>query len=152
MKKYYLFSALLIFLDQISKIIISLNFRLNEKVEVINNFFYITLKNNTGAAFSILEGKRLFFVLISVVFFVIIYFLYKKETKKIEKISYILITGGLIGNLIDRIIYGYVIDFIDLNIFGYEFAIFNLADIFIVIGSAIYIIQIIREELCKNTK
>lgn len=64
----------------------------------------------------------------------------------LEKISYIFLTGGIIGNLIDRIIYGYVVDYLRFIIFGYNFPIFNLADICITIGVILLIINMLRKE------
>ena len=70
----------------------------------------------------------------------------KEEINKIESISYGMIIGGIIGNLFDRIIYSYVIDFLDFRIFGYHYPVFNLADSFIVIGIIMMIILTIRKE------
>ncbi len=69
-----------------------------------------------------------------------------EELTKLENISYGMIIGGIIGNLFDRIIYSYVIDFIDFRIFGYNYPVFNLADTFIVIGIIIMVIITIRKE------
>lgn len=128
--------------DIIIKLIISFNFILNKSIELIPDFFYLTYTHNDGAAWSILSGKT--FLLIIISFFVIIgliYFVYKnKPTDKITAIGYILLLGGAIGNLIDRMIYGYVIDYLDFYIFNYHFPIFNLADSCIVIGVILYLI------------
>ena len=128
--------------DIIIKLIISFNFTLNKSIELIPDFFYLTYTHNDGAAWSILSGKT--FLLIIISFFVIIgliYFVYKnKPTDKITAIGYILLLGGAIGNLIDRMIYGYVIDYLDFYIFNYHFPIFNLADSCIVIGVILYLI------------
>ena len=71
----------------------------------------------------------------------------EKELNKLEKISYGLVIGGALGNIIDRVFYGYVIDFIDVHIFNYNYPIFNLADSFIVIG----IILILMDSLKKGS-
>lgn len=63
-----------------------------------------------------------------------LYFIKDKKLKKIEVITYSILIGGIIGNLIDRIVYGYVIDYLSFNIFGYHFPVFNLADICIVVS------------------
>ena len=78
----------------------------------------------------------------------IILYIYKNKPKSlIEKIGYSMILGGAIGNFLDRVIYGYVIDFLDFNIFGYEYPIFNLADSFILIGVILLVIYTWR---CKD--
>ena len=88
-----------------------------------------------------------FFILIGVlVIFYIFNYLIKDKISTLEKISYIFLTGGIIGNLIDRIIYGYVVDYLRFIIFGYNFPIFNLADICITIGVILLIINMLRKE------
>ena len=71
---------------------------------------------------------------------IILYISKNKPSNKIEKISYSLILGGAIGNFIDRIIYGYVRDFIEIDIFGWDYPIFNLADVFVVVGVILLVI------------
>lgn len=141
-------SLVLVIIDQVSKLLILRGTTLNNEIEVIKNFFYITYTHNTGAAFSILLGKRLFLVLITIIVLVIIFNYIKKNriTRKIELISFALVIGGTIGNLIDRIVHGYVIDFIDLKIFGYDFPVFNLADSFITVGVILLILTLKRKE------
>lgn len=141
-------SLLLVVIDQISKILILNNTQLNDSIEIIKNFFYITYTHNTGAAFSILLGKRIFLILITIIVLVILFNYIKKNkiTRKIELISLSLVVGGSLGNLIDRIIRGYVIDFIDIKIFGYDFPIFNIADSFITIGVILLILTLNRKE------
>ncbi len=139
-----------VLLDQTSKIFLT---RINEvgKVDytVIPNFFHITYTKNYGAAFSILQGKRYWFIVITVIVLVLlIYYLYKEKPQKWEKVAIILIIAGACGNLIDRIINGYVIDFLDFNLFGYAFPVFNLADCYITIGALMLIIT----ELLKGAK
>ena len=88
-----------------------------------------------------------FFIIIGIlVIFYIFKYLIKEEITSLEKISYILLTGGIVGNLIDRIIYGYVVDYLRFIIFGYNFPIFNLADICITLGVILLIINIFRKE------
>ncbi|MDD3453491.1 MAG: signal peptidase II [Bacilli bacterium] len=148
MKKLSIYTIILILLDQISKILISNILILNEEINIIKNFFNITYVKNIGAAFSIFEGKQIFLVITSILILIIIYYflINKKDLKKLEIISYSLIISGIIGNLIDRIIYQSVIDFLSFKLINYYFPIFNLADTFIVIGSIIYIIIILKEE------
>lgn len=141
-------STILVIIDQVSKIIVINNLTNNKSVEVIKSFFYLTYTNNTGAAFSILTGKRILLILVSlIVIGILIYYIKKtKIEKKINKIALSLVIGGSIGNLIDRIIKGAVIDFLDFKIFGYNYPIFNLADTFIVLGVFLLLIGMFRKE------
>ena len=94
-------------------------------------------------AFSILTNQRLFLIIVSIIsiILILIYISKNKVNKKIEIIAYSLLLGGILGNLYDRIFIGYVIDFFDFTIFDYNFAIFNLADSFIVIAIILFIID-----------
>ena len=143
MKKVYIFALISLIIDQIVKILVSNYLILGQTIKIINNFFYLTYVQNKGAAFSILIGYRYILIIIT---FIFLYYLHKcikkqKSFNKLEIISYGLLLGGIIGNLIDRIIYGYVIDYFDFMIFNYNFPIFNLADSFIVIGCIILVIK-----------
>lgn len=141
-------TIILIFIDQISKLIVANLLSQTTTITIIKNFFYLTYTNNDGAAFSILLGKRIFLILIALIIIIIlIYYLKKHPPKnKLEVISISFLLGGSIGNLIDRIIRGYVIDFLDFKIFGYNYPIFNLADTFIVVGVFLILLQEIRKE------
>ena len=140
-----LFVILLVVLDQASKIYLTLVNKTSPiDLEVIRGFFRITYTCNDGAAFSILKGKRVFFIIMTiVVVFFIVYYLLKNKVYWVEKYSLLLIISGAVGNLIDRIMYGYVIDFLDFIIFGYDFPVFNIADSFITIGAIGLIISIL---------
>ena len=148
-------SIILFLIDQISKVLVVKLIDINSSIELIKNFFYLTYTHNTGAAFSMLTGKRIFLILIAVVILLII-FNYLRKNKiesKVEKIAFSLIIGGSIGNLLDRIVRGYVIDFLDFKIFGYNYPIFNLADTFIVIGvSLLLIITLTRKEVKHDNR
>lgn len=141
-------SIIFIIIDQLSKIIIVNNLTNNKSIEVIKSFFYLTYTNNKGAAFSILTGRRILLILVAlIVIGVLIYYVRKNKIEgKVNKIALSLVIGGSIGNLIDRILRGAVVDFIDIKIFGYNFPIFNLADTFIVIGVFLLIIEMFRKE------
>jgi len=148
-------SILLLLIDQISKVLVVKLIDINSSIELIKNFFYLTYTHNTGAAFSILMGKRIFLILIAVVILIAI-FNYLRKNKiesKVEKIAFSLVIGGSIGNLLNRIVRGYVIDFLDFKIFGYNFPIFNLADTFIVIGVfLLLIITLTRKEVKHDNR
>lgn len=141
-------SIIFIIIDQLFKIIVVNNLTNNKSIEVIKSFFYLTYTNNKGAAFSILTGRRILLILVAlIVIGVLIYYVRKNKIEgKVNKIALSLVIGGSIGNLIDRILRGAVIDFIDIKIFGYNFPIFNLADTFIVIGVFLLIIEMFRKE------
>ena len=136
-------------LDIVSKLVISNLMVVNDSILVIKNFFYITYVKNTGAAWSIFSGETLGLIIVSLIIisFIIYYICKNKPSTKIEKIGYSMILGGSFGNLLDRIMYGYVIDFLDFNIFGYNYPIFNLADSFIFVGVMLIIIYTWR---CEN--
>ena len=138
-----------ILIDLISKYIIVKSIGLHEAIMVIRNFLNITYVRNTGVAFSMFPHNRYLVLVISLFIIIgIIYYVYKsKVNNKLEKVGYSLIIGGAISNFIDRLIHGYVIDFIDVKIFNYDYPIFNLADTFIVIGVILLIIYVWR---CKD--
>lgn len=133
----YIAVALVILLvDQILKYIVRLNFNLGETIPVIEDVFHLTYVQNTGAAFGILAEHRLFFIVFSVLVIVAMpVFLRRlldiKGRNRLFSLCLGLILGGAAGNLIDRIVFGYVIDYLDFRIWP----VFNLADSAIVVGS-----------------
>ena len=146
-KKPYIIALVFFIIDLISKQIITHALELNKSIKLIDNFFYLTYTHNEGAAWSILKDQRILLLILTViVLFIINKILNKEELGKIEILSYGMIVGGIVGNFFDRLVYGYVIDFLDFNIFGYNYPIFNLADSFIVIGIIILIISNIKKE------
>ena len=144
-KNIIIFSAALIviFLDQLTKFFIKQNFQLNESIPIIKNAFHLTYTTNTGSAFGLFKGFNLFFILFSViVIFVIFYYLKQvKEKEKLMLFSLGLLLGGTIGNLIDRIAYGSVIDFIDFRVWP----VFNVADSAVTISIILLIILLWKE-------
>ena len=150
MKKLSIFMIIIIIIDRILKIVFSNIGSIN----VIGNFFKITLLHNYGAAWSILNGYRLFLIVITILELFIIYIIFIKNKKLNTKESIVLgtLTGGILGNLIDRLIYGYVIDYLDFNIFGYNFPVFNFADTAIVISIIMIIFLIYKGDLDDSRK
>lgn len=144
---YILAIVVLVAADQFSKFLIVKNIAELSSIDLIDNFFKITYIKNFGAGFSILQNQTIFLVVITVIALcVVTYLLIKsKNSESLNRICYLLIIGGAIGNLIDRFSYGYVVDFLDFYIFGYNFPVFNLADSFITIGCFLLIISIILE-------
>ena len=137
----YIFSLIFVLIDFIIKLFIKNNFIVNESIRVINNFFYITYCKNYGVAWSILSGKQIIPIIVAIIVLIYIFFEIKRSKKldKFDIIGYSLLTGVIIGNLIDRLFYGYVIDYLDFYIFNYNYPVFNFADICIVIGVIIII-------------
>ena len=134
-RKYFIvFSTalIIILIDQITKFLIKTSFQLNQTLPIINNIFHLTYIHNFGAGFGILQHQRfiLVFVSIIVVGFIFYYLDKIKEKERLLQSLIGFILGGTVGNLIDRIIYGYVIDFLDFRIWP----VFNFADSFVTIG------------------
>lgn len=148
MKQIIKYSFILILIDQIIKISIS-NI---SNITIIKNFLNLTYVENTGAAFSILQSKRILLIIVAfVAIFLLYHYLIKnKDLKKIEILIYSLLIGGIIGNLIDRIVYGYVIDYLEFIILNHYMPIFNFADICIVIGTILFLYETIKED--KNAR
>lgn len=149
---YVLFVTILVILDQYVKNLVVLNIELSKRIPLIDNFFSLTYVRNYGAGFSILQNETVFLSVLSIfAVLVLAYLLIKaKKSDTVSIISYILIISGAIGNLIDRIRLGYVVDFLDFKIFGYDYPVFNIADSFITIGCFILMITVILES--KNAK
>ena len=141
---YVLLSMLIILSDQFTKNFIYINHK-----SLINNdllLFSIDYVKNYGAAFNILSGSRIFLSTVStIITLLLIYFiLYKKNISNIDLCSYSFILAGTIGNGIDRITKGYVIDFINLNFI--DFPVFNIADVSINIGFIFIIYGLIKNK------
>ena len=154
MKKILPISLLFVVIDQVVKIIVINKMALQQSITIINNFFNITYVRNTGAAWSILSGNVLLLIMISVLALITIYYylIKDKDLNKIDIVSYSMLIGGIIGNLIDRIVHGYVIDYLDFKIFNYNFPIFNIADTLIVISIIIIGISLIVGEYREQNR
>ena len=150
MKRKLLFIVgIVLFLDLLSKYLIFSLLDLNTKYSLVNNFFSIYPIENSGAAFSFFSNSNLFLISVSVIILVYLcIYIYKQEISLFNLVSYYLLIGGLLGNLFDRIVYHCVRDFISFRIFSYDFAIFNIADIAIVMG----VIFIIASSIFKEKR
>ncbi|AUN17543.1 signal peptidase II [Clostridium botulinum] len=138
-----------IFLDRISKIWALNTLASGRDIVVIKNLFTFSYLENRGAAFGIFQNRLIFLSLITaIVILGVVYFIVKyKPTSKLLKISLSLIISGAIGNLIDRIYYKFVVDFIMLHYKDvYYFPTFNVADMLVVIGTVLLAIYILKEE------
>jgi len=143
LKRWLLLAVVVIVLDQLSKAAINSHFVYGESMAV-TSFFNLVLAHNSGAAFSFLSDaggmQRWFFSIIAIVASVwIVWLLRKHQTEKLFSFALAFILGGALGNLIDRIAYGYVVDFLDFHWVGYHFAAFNVADSAITCGAALLI-------------
>lgn len=154
MKKISIVAIIAILIDQIIKIIISNSINYLDSIKVIPGFFNITNVHNTGAAWSMFSGKQivLIFVAIIVVATIYLFFIKDKKLNNLEQIIYGLLIGGICGNLIDRIIYNYVIDYLEFIFGSYHYPVFNFADILIVVSIFALIILSFKEDLCKKSK
>ena len=134
-KKIIMISSIFILLDQIIKIIVRSSIKFENEIFILPKFLYITNVGNTGGAFSIFSNNTAILILIGImVLAFIIKFIYNRKLKKIDVIIYGLLIGGIIGNLIDRIILNSVTDYIGLIFGSYYYPVFNLADIGIVVS------------------
>jgi signal peptidase II len=145
--------VLIIAADQVTKLIAMNNIEYGEMITVLDKFLYFTYHENTGAAWGIFpNGRYVFIVLTIIVSVALIYYLMKNENKFL-RISLSFIIAGALGNWIDRVIRGSVIDFIDLRLWSFHFNIFNIADTFIQIGTimlAVYILFIHEDKKSKG--
>lgn len=145
----YVFTFIVILAgDQYTKYLVDKTLHFGTGYPIIEDFFYFTYVHNYGAAWGMLQGKLNLFYIISLVAAIgIIYYFYQSHSyQKYTRFGLVLIFSGMIGNLIDRIAFGYVRDFLDFIIFGYNFPIFNIADIAIVLGVGMLLLDIALEE------
>ncbi|KAF0117515.1 MAG: signal peptidase II [bacterium] len=152
MKKKYLITIAIvlgvILLDQSSKLYIDRLLPLHYSITIIKNFIHITYVRNTGAAFGLLASqgtgfKVFFFATTSIIAITVIIFFLRslKDTQTLLASSLSLIMGGAIGNLIDRVRLGEVIDFIDFHWYSYHWPAFNVADSAITVGGVFLIVN-----------
>jgi signal peptidase II len=151
MLKWLNLSALVIIFDQLSKWWMSSWLDLYETVAVVP-YFNLTLAHNYGAAFSFLASaggwQRWFFTILAIVVSIVLTVWMKrlKANAKLEAISLALILGGAIGNVIDRVAHGYVIDFLDVYVGSYHWPAFNIADSAICVGAVLLIFDSFRSK------
>jgi len=155
MKKRILYiSMICLMIDQLSKALLDHFLELNQSITIIPSFFRITYVRNEGAAWSLFAGNQIFLIIMSflALYIIYVYFIKNKVLDKLELWSYGILLGGIFGNLIDRLIRGYVTDFFDFTIFNYHFPVFNIADICIVIGVFLTIISLWKGENNGNDR
>ena len=138
-------------LDQLIKALVVANIPLGGSVQAIPGLFHLTYVQNTGAAFSMLEGARTFFLILTAIFLAImVYCAVKKVFPRPYFWFLAVITGGAIGNLIDRMLHGYVVDMFALDFM--RFAVFNFADLCITFGAALLILYALLFEKRQKPK
>jgi lipoprotein signal peptidase len=154
-KKITILTIIFIIADQLIKLLVSNTILLGNQNEIIPNFFYLTNVHNDGAAWSMFSGNVFVLAIIGVLALIFVYFAFIKDNQltKVEIVVYSLLIGGIVGNLIDRIFLGYVVDYLGFIIINYYFPIFNLADIGIVLSIGFILFITIKEEiLCKKSE
>lgn len=146
-KKTYIIAVLILIIDQVSKSVIEIFFNLNESVPVIKDFFYITVAHNTGGAWSIFSNHSYLFIIASEIAIVLlIKFMFGFKNNLRNNIAFASLFGGIFSNLADRIFLGYVRDFLDFKILVYDYPIFNIADVAIVVGVILLVVAVIKGE------
>ena len=141
-----LWVLLIIFLtgiDQLSKWYFYTNRFQYDGFVVIKDFFYLTYLENRGAAFGVLQNFRWAFIILTIVAVSIMIWYFIKNNNIVFRISMAFLISGAIGNLIDRLLRGFVVDFLDFFPFGFDFPIFNFADICVNIGAFLLIYYVI---------
>lgn len=151
----YLIIISIVLLDQISKYLAVRNIVINGNYKFFNGLLEFKFVKNYGAAFGILQERKWLFIVITIIVIsvLMVYLIkYSAEIHMLNKIAISILIGGAIGNFIDRIRLGYVIDFIQVDIIkSINFPVFNIADIFIVIGTILLmIITIFPQKFFSN--
>jgi lipoprotein signal peptidase len=146
--RYYAVAAVVFLLDQLTKQIIDANVALHDQISVIGRFFLITHVLNDGAAFSMLPGAQTLFIAITVLVVIgIVWYIErnKRTGRSLLLTAFAMVLGGALGNFIDRVLYGHVIDFLQFNFGSYTFPIFNVADIGIVVGVGLILLDAVLD-------
>lgn len=147
--------VLIIALDAITKTLSSTLLAYGQRVEVIKDFFWLTNVHNTGAAWSLFAGQRTFFIVISIIAIVmmVIFFVKSESKQHLYRLAILVLFAGTMGNFMDRLLLGYVRDFLSFNTFGYMFPVFNVADMALNIGVGLMILEAFLEgkQLNGNT-
>jgi len=150
----YKILSIVLMLDQVIKLLIRSKLELYQTITIIPKFFSITYVENTGAAFSILKDSTTLLTIFSAVILAFLSEYIKKEKNfsKLSILSYGLLTGGIVGNMIDRVLHHAVTDYLSFTFFSYSFPIFNLADIAITVGVFLLMIDMFKEKGSKKNE
>ena len=142
---YELIILLLVGIDQLSKILALKYLKCVESIPIIQNMFHLTYVENRGAAFGVFQNNQIIFVIVALIASIYgLYYLHKNKVNILGKVSILLIISGALGNLIDRVRLGFVVDYFDFRII-WEY-VFNIADIFVVLGTILLCIYILFYE------
>ena len=154
--KFYGLAAFVIALDQWIKWLVVKNMTLGEQIMIWDPYFALLSHRNRGAAWGMLQGQIGFFAVVTVIVIAAIIYYFHKEAKgkPIFQVGLMLLLGGAIGNFIDRLWKGEVVDFVDvlIPIVNYDFPIFNIADAALTIGVVVVILFILQEERAEKKK
>ncbi len=155
MRKWIMLAAVIVALDQLTKYFIVQKFVLHETL-LVTPFFNLVRVHNTGAAFSMLAEaggwQRVFFIAVAVVASVwVVWLLHKFPQQKWFCLALAMILGGAVGNLIDRVLFGAVVDFVQVHYAGYYFPAFNVADSAITCGAGLLIWDGLRPQRSANS-
>lgn len=141
---YLAIVLILVTFDYIIKTKIKTIMQLGDSIDVIKNFFSITYVQNTGAAFGMFKNQKILFLIVGLVAILILVYSFSKTDNKIAKIAISMVISGAIGNIIDRLLYGFVVDMFDFHaIWSY---VFNFADVCVVLGVALLSFSILKEK------
>ena len=135
-----------VLVDQVTKVIAENFLSQTGSVSIIDGFFSFTLAYNTGAAWGLFSGERWFLIGVPILIIIASAGFYFKNKKTAINVGLIIVITGAIGNLIDRVRTGEVIDFLDFIVFGYDFPVFNFADMCITLGCIYLIIYTLFEK------
>ncbi|TWT07450.1 lipoprotein signal peptidase [Planococcus sp. CPCC 101016] len=153
---YYGIALLIIAVDQWTKWLVLKNMELGERISVIDPYLGWLSHRNRGAAWGMLEGQMWLFAVITVAVIIGILYYFHKHAKgqPLFQLSLMVLLGGAIGNFIDRMLRGEVVDFVDvlIPVVNYDFPIFNVADAALTIGVVLMIIYIIYDEKQQKKK
>ena len=150
-KKVFAVSVMTLLIDQVSKGLIDAYFAFEKQVPILKHFFNITNCHNEGAAWSIFTNQKVFILIFTFLALLLIYrYLYVFKLNTRNNIAFGLLIGGIVGNLVDRVLFGYVRDFLDFYIISYDYPVFNFADVAIVVGVFLLFIAIFKGEDVKD--
>jgi signal peptidase II len=145
----FIIVIIVLLFDQLTKALALKNITYGTSIPIINNIFHLTLVKNTGSAFGLFKDSTVIFILVAILsaIFILRFLFLKREALDIRiKIALFLVLGGALGNLIDRLRFGYVIDFLDFRVWP----VFNLADSCITIGAGLLVYDIITAKRTRT--
>jgi len=154
--KYYGLAAFVVIIDQLTKWSIVKNMQLGESIMLWDPYFGLLSHRNRGAAWGMLQGQFWLFAIVTVAVIIGILYYFHKEAKgkPLFQVSLMFLLGGAIGNFIDRVFRGEVVDFVNvlIPVINYDFPIFNIADAALTIGVVMLIIYMLFEEKLNQKK